>query len=129
MAVLWQLRAGMAALAIGTDGGGSLRVPSAYCGVVGVKPGRDEVPLPDGLNEHWCGLKRRPGRSRPTAADAASPLALSVLSANEPNPLAVSPTPLRITGIAALHRCRPAAPTPINGPRSNTLSTRLRAPA
>ena len=47
---------GMAALALGTDGGGSLRIPAAYTGVVGVKPTAGAVPLPGGLAEHWCGL-------------------------------------------------------------------------
>jgi len=47
---------GMAALALGTDGGGSLRIPAAWSGVVGVKPTTGTVPLPSGLSEHWCGL-------------------------------------------------------------------------
>ncbi len=32
------LAAGMAALATGTDGGGSIRTPSAFCGLAGLKP-------------------------------------------------------------------------------------------
>lgn len=39
-----QLAAGLGPLAIGTDGGGSIRIPSAFSGVTGIKPSFGRVP-------------------------------------------------------------------------------------
>src|SRR4051794_15772297 len=59
----------MVAAAVGSDGGGSIRLPSAMCGVFGMKPQRDRVPLaPD--DGHWHGLTAFGPIAR-TVADAA----------------------------------------------------------
>ena len=47
--------AGLVAAAHGSDGGGSIRIPAACCGLVGLKPSTGFVSLaPD--TEHWHGL-------------------------------------------------------------------------
>lgn len=47
--------AGLAALALGSDGMGSIRVPSTWCGLYGIKPQRDRVPVAP-HDDSWCGL-------------------------------------------------------------------------
>jgi len=60
---------GLCGVALGSDGGGSIRVPSAWCGLFGVKPTRDRVPLAphDGA---WQGMSVNGPLAR-TVADAA----------------------------------------------------------
>ena len=72
--------AGMARLALGSDGGGSIRVPAACCGVFGLKPGPGIVPLAGGATEHWYGMTEFGPIAR-TVADAA--LMLDVLAGTD----------------------------------------------
>ena len=76
------LATGMAAIATATDGGGSIRIPAAYCGLVGLKPtngvvGRDPIPdwidlSTDGpFSTHADDLQR--AARRPARPDAGRP--------------------------------------------------------
>lgn len=47
--------AGLAALALGSDGGGSIRIPATWCGLYGLKPQRDRVSL-EPHDDAWYGL-------------------------------------------------------------------------
>jgi amidase len=47
---------GMAAMALGSDGGGSIRYPAGLAGLVGVKPQRNRVPLGPEHASAWHGL-------------------------------------------------------------------------
>jgi aspartyl-tRNA(Asn)/glutamyl-tRNA(Gln) amidotransferase subunit A len=78
----------MLTLAIGSDGGGSVRVPAALCGLFGIKPSWGRVPVYPGCRDErypgissWESLEHIGPITR-TAADAA--LALSVLAGPTP---------------------------------------------
>jgi amidase len=73
--------AGLAALALGSDGMGSIRIPSTWGGLFGIKPQRDRVPLAphDGA---WCGLSVNGPLAR-TVEDAA--LFLDVTTTDAPD--------------------------------------------
>lgn len=44
------LASGVGSLALGSDGGGSIRIPSAFCGLVGFKPSHNVVPRSPGFS-------------------------------------------------------------------------------
>lgn len=47
---------GIVAIAHATDAGGSIRVPAACCGLIGLKPGRGTVPGGPGFGNHLGGI-------------------------------------------------------------------------
>jgi len=74
--------AGMVPLAHGNDGLGSVRIPAACCGLVGIKPGRGVVPSKMGATD-WFGLVEH-GILATTVSDAATGFAVLAGRASEP---------------------------------------------
>lgn len=66
--------AGLAPIAIGSDGGGSIRIPAAFCGIFGFKPSRGLVTNPFGQDSKrlmWiCGPLSRSVRDAAALMDA-----------------------------------------------------------
>lgn len=69
---------GMGPLALGTDAGGSIRIPAGFCGIVGHKPTQGRVPI-------WppspFGMLAHPGPMTRTVRDAA--LMMNIISATD----------------------------------------------
>jgi amidase len=83
--------AGLVPFAHANDGLGSIRIPAACCGLVGLKPGRGVVPAQLGA-EDWFGMTEH-GVLATTVADAA--LGFAVLAGRRPDRL-VPPERLRV---------------------------------
>ena len=71
---------GAVPVAMGSDGGGSLRIPASACGVLGLKPTRGRVSSAPSA-DHWFGLAGFGALTR-TAHDLA--VVMDVISGNEP---------------------------------------------
>ena len=84
------LAAGMVPLATGSDGGGSIRIPSACCGLSGIKPSLGRVPGGGPNPPGWIGLST-PGPMARRIADVAR--ALDVTVGPDPTDLQSLPRP------------------------------------
>lgn len=75
-------------LALGTDGGGSIRKPAAFCGIAGIKPTFGRIPAAAGLRSQSLVVLGPMARS---ARDLA--LALGVLAGSDPRDPSCLPVP------------------------------------
>jgi amidase len=80
---------GMVPLATGSDGGGSIRIPAAYCGLFGLKPSRGRVSQGPHHGEIWQGLSSDHVLSRSVRDSAA---VLDLISGERPgDPYGIRP--------------------------------------
>lgn len=86
--------AGLTAMALGSDGMGSIRIPATWCGLFGIKPQRDRVPLAP-HDDAWNGLSVNGPITR-TVEDAALFLDVTGGESSFVTAAATVPRPLRI---------------------------------
>jgi aspartyl-tRNA(Asn)/glutamyl-tRNA(Gln) amidotransferase subunit A len=97
--------AGMVPLATGSDGGGSIRIPSACCGLSGVKPSLGRVPASGHTDRSWHDLSTSGPMARRIADVVA---ALDVAVGPDPSDIRSLPRP-EASWPAALDGARPPA--------------------
>ncbi len=105
--------AGIVAIAHATDAGGSIRVPAATCGLVGLKPSRGAMPGGPNFGNHLGGMASELAIAR-TVRDIAT--AFAVLSGDvkgpypSTGPVSVIDRPWRIGIVAETGSTRPTDP-------------------
>ena len=104
--------AGMVPCATGSDGGGSIRIPAACCGLVGMKPSRGRVSTQP-VGEGWLGLSVFGALAR-TVADSA--LLLDAIHGSLPADISSAPP---FTGSYVRGRVHAARPAPDRGSRAS----------
>jgi amidase len=81
--------AGIVPMAAGSDGGGSIRLPAACCGLFGLRPSRGRISAGPAVGEVWHGASSEGVLSRSVRDTAA---ALDILQGNEPgDPFVIAP--------------------------------------
>lgn len=91
--------AGMVPLATASDGGGSIRIPAAMCGIYGIKPSAGRIPRADLHASHWGTHSTRGPVSR-NVRDAG--LYLDAVAGPHPNDLDSLDGPVGIYELAAM---------------------------
>ncbi|MEO5687237.1 MAG: amidase [Burkholderiaceae bacterium] len=83
------IAAGVVPMAAGADGGGSIRIPAACCGLFGLRPSRGRVSSGPGLGEAWFGASSEGVLSR-SVRDTAR--ALDAIAGPQPgDPFTIAP--------------------------------------
>lgn len=97
------LATGLCALAVGSDGGGSIRIPASFCGVFGMKPTQGRVPRAGGLGRADPNQFAQSGPMSNYVLDSALLLqALSGPDPRDPQPYLREAPPDFAAGIRAL---------------------------
>ncbi|MFL5847085.1 MAG: amidase [Solirubrobacteraceae bacterium] len=109
---------GMVGAATGSDGGGSIRIPSAWCGLFGLKPTRDLVPIAP-HDDAWQGLSVNGVLTR-SVADSAL-----FLSAVTDRPFSAEPLTDKLTIALSFKRLPGAAPWPKLDPEIRAATLRM----